>query len=276
MRSPATTCSCALVACLLGQARASDAITPSTPTQSAVDSAEAALTTDRPSWQFKLQPYLWIPAQIGTVAIQGMAADLDLGVGDTFDAITDNFNFAAAVHAEVSRDRLTFFADAMYLSLEANDVPTQSGQADVRQDQGIFEIGGAYTLIEPNHASEHAALTLQPLAGVRVHTLSLDIDDSGGASFSGTQTWADGFVGLRADLAIHERVALRARGDLGAGGSDFTWNALAGVEVKLGDSVALEAGYRALDTDFSDGHGDDRFEYDVLLHGPYVALNFTF
>jgi hypothetical protein len=35
-------------------------------------------------------------------------------------------------------------------------------------------------------------------------------------------------------------------------------------------------GYRALGVDYDDGNGDDRFEYDVTMSGPYVGMAYRF
>lgn len=227
-------------------------------------------------WQLRVTPYLWIPAQKGDVAIKGLPASVDLDIGDTFDAITDNFNFALTLHAELQRDDLTFFGDAMYLSLETGDVPVEATTATIRQDTGVFELGAAYRLFDVPRADGSIGYVLEPLAGARAHYLSIEIDPAGQAARSGDEFWLDGFVGLRAVVGLTDRVNLRLRGDIGAGGSDLTWSALAGVEFRFAESASFEFGYRGLDTDYSTGSGSDRFEYDVLLHGPYIGLTLNF
>ena len=77
-------------------------------------------------------------------------------------------------------------------------------------------------------------------------------------------------------VGLTDGISLRLRGDIGAGGSDLTWSALAGIEFRLNQTASFEFGYRALDTDYATGSGPDRFEYDVLLHGPYVGLTLSF
>lgn len=240
------------------------------------DDAATPPAAPESSWRFTLTPYLWIPAQDGVVGVRGARADVDLGVGDTFDAITDNFNFAAALHAEMQRDRLTLFADAMYLSLESEDNPSPAGLTDVKMDQGIFELGAAYALFRADRAQGRPGLAVEPLAGARIQTLSLDIDNAAGVGLSGRETWVDGFAGARARVELTDRISLRVRGDVGAGQSDLTWNALAGLDVVLCPHAVLQVGYRALDTDYSDGHGAERFEYDMLLHGPFLAVAIVF
>jgi hypothetical protein len=246
------------------------------PALPSITEGDPLIFEDESRWQLRLAPYLWIPAQNGTVGVRGRSSSVDSDIGDTFDTISDNFNFAASMHAELTHDRLTLFGDAMYLSLEAQNNPTSIGPTDVRMDQGIFELGVAYASIRIEHSPKQPGLTLEPLAGVRVQHLSLEIDPDAAESVKGSQTWVDGFVGARAHIELNDSIALRFRGDIGMGDSDFTWNALAGIDLSITRDVSLQFGYRALDTDYSDGHGTDRFEYDMLLHGPYAALTISF
>jgi hypothetical protein len=238
--------------------------------------ADPLILEDESRWQLQLTPYLWIPAQNGTVGVRGRSSSVDFDIGDTFDTISDNFNFAAAMHAELSRDRLTLFGDVMYLSLEADNTTTPAGSADIRMDQGIFELGFAYAAIHTQRSTEQRGLTLEPLTGIRVQYLSLEIDPDAADSASASQTWIDGFVGARANIDLTSRIALRLRGDIGMGDSDLTWNALAGIDLTLSQRTALQLGYRALGTDYTDGSGTSRFEYDMILHGPYAALTISF
>jgi hypothetical protein len=265
-------------------ARAADAL-PSQPLvdqaseQTAPPEGDPKLPELDDSWQFKLAPYLWVPALDGDITIKGNSASVNYSVGDTFDAITDNFNFGLALRGEASHKEWSFLVDIMYLSLEVEDVPLPSDSASVRQDQGIFELAAAYELTSGSSSSDSAELPkfkFAPLAGVRVIYLSLELDPSGPAEFSGEKYWGDAFVGFRTSVSFTESFSIFARADIGAGGSSFTWNALAGVEFRFNTWGSLLAGYRGLDIDYSEGSGADEFAYDMLMHGPFVGLEVRF
>ncbi|MEL6741336.1 MAG: hypothetical protein AAFP26_11830, partial [Planctomycetota bacterium] len=114
---------------------------PEADTAPIADSAfEPALRRD---WSLRLTPYLWIPAQSGSVTVAGTRGRVDLDTGDTFDAITDSLNFGLTLHAELRRDDFVLFADVMYLSLETRDAPIGGDTGTVRQDTGVFHIGAA-------------------------------------------------------------------------------------------------------------------------------------
>jgi opacity protein-like surface antigen len=60
--------------------------------------------------------------------------------------------------------------------------------------------------------------------------------------------------------------------DVGGGGSDFTWQALAGVDWEFAKGRTLRLGYRELSWDYS--HGG--VVWDMKMHGPYAGLGFRF
>lgn len=230
-----------------------------------------------PGWKISITPYLWVPAQDGTLTVGGASADVDLDVADTFDTIRDHFNIGLCLHAEVSRERFSIFGDVMYLSLESSDVPTQAGLVDVRQDQAIGELGLAYAVIDAPVDDGEMRWRLEPLAGARVWYLAGNIDVPGPDNdLDGDEAWIDGFAGARTRFTFNRTLALVARGDLGAGSSDFTWSALGALEINFTSQAWLTLGYRALDDDYSTGSGDSRFAYDMLLHGPFIAFTLRF
>jgi opacity protein-like surface antigen len=238
------------------------------------DAFEPASQAESP--RLTIAPYLWIPAQSGTLGVAGRQTDVDLNIGDTFEVITDNFNFATALHMEYAFDRVAIFGDGMFLSLKSDDNPTQQGPLDAKLNQGIFEVGAAYLLLNKSREEGRPGLSFEPLAGARIQTLSLDLDQGGTPGVSGSQTWVDGFFGARARVEFIESIALCLRADVGAGESDFIWNAQAGLEFGIGTNTSLQVGYRALDTDYADGPSDTGFVYDMLLHGPYMTFQIKF
>lgn len=239
------------------------------------EAADPAWSAER-DWSLRVTPYLWIPAQSGDVTVQGTRGDVGLSIGHTFDTITDSFNFGLTLHAEYRRADWTVFADVMYLSLETDDVPLGADTGTVRQDTGVFELGVARRMIDRPRADGRIGLSVEPFVALRAHYLSIDIEPSASPAIDGDQFWVDAVVGARVAFEVNDRVTLLARGDVGAGESDFTWSALAGAEFSVTERLSLQLGYRALDTDYDDGHGADRFAYDLLLHGPYAALSLDF
>jgi hypothetical protein len=78
-------------------------------------------------------------------------------------------------------------------------------------------------------------------------------------------------VGVRTIWDFYKRWALSLAGNIGgvAFGSDFAWSAsgLIGYQFSLigEDNARAFAGYRALSQDYTDGSGNDKFEWDVTL-----------
>ena len=73
---------------------------------------------------------------------------------------------------------------------------------------------------------------------------------------------------------------LELRGDLGGGGSKFTWNALAAYAydftTRNGVTYSAVLGYKALYVDYVQGSGRTRYEFDMLQHGPVLGLSIRF
>jgi hypothetical protein len=238
----------------------------------AVASDEAVDAAATPEWRFMVGTYLWLPAMSGDVKVQGVESDVSVTLSDSWDLIDENFNGGAILHLEATRERLTFFGDAMYLNLE-HQGRGLFGVRDVGFEQGIFELGAAYAVIDrPLIENLEFGLRLEPLAGARINYLDASADFPLLIDFDDDKTWVDGFIGARAQLQLTPSWALFARGDIGAGGSDFVWNTIAGIDIRLADWASFYAGYRALSTDYSSGD----FEYDMILYGPFIALGFRF
>lgn len=94
--------------------------------------------------------------------------------------------------------------------------------------------------------------------------------------------WVDPVIGgsIRHQLAPGQQLLFR--GDIGGFGvgSEFSWNVLAAYsfEICTEDGVTYSGlvGYRALDVDYEQGSGRDRYEYDMLQHGPLSGLTISF
>ena len=65
---------------------------------------------------------------------------------------------------------------------------------------------------------------------------------------------------------------LVAKADVGAGGSDFSWQLYGGAGYELGGCCTLVGAYRFLDVDYD----VDDILYDVRLGGPTFGLTLRF
>ncbi|MBS0189399.1 MAG: hypothetical protein JSS51_15145 [Planctomycetes bacterium] len=237
--------------------------------------APALQSADEP-WKFVVAPYLWIPAQHGTVAKGIVRANVSMSVGDTWNTLWDNFKFAGCIHLEAVHKQWSIFGDVMYMDL-GNDV--KNLPINVGYQSGIFELGAGYAVhngpLPGAEAGSPVKLRLEPIAGVRMWyldaTVSTPINSRGS-----TETWVDGFGGLRAELAFNETFSISGRADVGTGMSELTWNALAMLNINLSQNIALFAGWRWLSDDYHTGSGLDRFEYDMMYNGPFAGVKITF
>lgn len=238
--------------------------------------ASPALQLDGKPWKFMIAPYLWVPAQHGNVGIGLVNANVSMSVGDTWNALWDNFRFAGCIHLEATKDKWTVFGDVMYMHLgnDVKDLPVE-----VNYKSGIFELGGAYAIhdgVLPGAASDSSVkVRLEPIAGTRIWLLDTEISTPiGGRSHN--ETWIDGFAGIRGELAFNETFSLSGRIDVGTGMSDLTWNALTMLNVNFTRNVGLFAGWRWLSDTYSTGSGRDRFEYDMMFNGPFAGVRIVF
>lgn len=249
--------------------------TDSTKPAEAADTSHVVEEAGKP-WKFMIAPYLWIPAQHGTIGVRHLTADVSMSVGDTWNALWDNFRFAGCLHLEAEKDRWTIFGDAMYMHL-GNDVKNLPVSVDYKS--GIFELGTAYAVhkgpLPGADSSSTVQATLAPLVGVRLWYLDTEIYTPFG-SRGMDETWVDGFAGVRGELAFNETFSLSGRVDVGTGMSELTWNALAMVNVNFNKNISIFAGWRWLSDDYSKGSGASRFEYDMMFNGPFTGLKITF
>lgn len=106
------------------------------------------------------------------------------------------------------------------------------------------------------------------------NALSKEIKKRLPTSASGNQQWVDPFVGLRGQLNLTERLFLAARGDIGGFGvgSHLALQALVTVGYNFSKNIFVEAGYRYIKTDYTNGG----FTWDVAQGGAFLGLGIKF
>lgn len=266
------------VASLAPRAHAQQEPAPQATAESSPDRADPALVTD--TWQLSFTTYLWVPAMDGTQTVRGRSADVDISISDSFENLIENFKFGITGHIEARKDRLILFGDIMYLATESDVDSTLLGDGDIEVAQGFFEAGVMYALVD-NPVNDNSArrFRVEPLAGVRLYYMDMELNfDALSRQPGRDETWVDGFVGVRTTVDLADRLTAFARFDIGAGGSDLAWNAILGLDARLGKNnrLSVVGGYRWFDIDYDDGSGNEKFEFDVLMHGPFLGIGIAF
>jgi hypothetical protein len=242
-------------------------------------------------WEFTVAPYLWAVAMNGNVTVRGLKADVDV----SFNDIWDELNFAFMLAYEARKGRWGLWGNTIYADLGDSDVDGPDGLSEVDPTVKAFwqELGGFYRLGTwdlADKADEKApSVTVDTFLGARYTYLDAKIDfkfEGPRRSFSNDvdedKSWVEPLVGVRTIWDFYERWALSLAGNIGGVvfGSDFAWSAsgLIGYQFSLfgEDNAKVFGGYRALSQDYTDGSGDDKFEWDVTLHGPILGLGIRF
>ena len=231
---------------------------------SAYGKEEQPVTND---WKFNLAPlYIWGMFMSGDMTAKGSTNPVDVKFGD----VVSNLSAIFTVHFEgVWKNQWGFLVDFSYVKL-GGDQETGGPKIHVDFKDLMTEAAGYYRFSKGPHA-------LDALFGVRYTHLSPTIGVGNLPSQTSRQDWVDPIIGARYIWTICDQWKLNLRGDIGGFGvgSDFTYNAIGLVEYKPWKHVSFLGGYRVLYQNYKDGSGVDEFKFDVTMHGPVLALNFT-
>jgi len=241
-----------------------DTINSSTETNPAPPAAAAD------EWQFQVTPYLWIPRISGRTGIGNLTTDVDAALSN--DNVDLNFGFMATFEAR--KNRWVILTDLQFSNLGTeNSTPGpffSSSEADFKTFILDPEVG--YRILQnPENGSY-----VDVLGGVRYWHLKTDLTFNAGIlpSVSATRSreWADGVAGLRGRVFISPRWFLTGKGDLGGGGSNFTYQLFGGAGALVGSRYAVIGGYRYLNVNYN----KDNFLFDMALHGPILGVGIKF
>jgi hypothetical protein len=234
-------------------------------------------------WEFRIEPYIWIPGVDGTLGIRGRTTDVNFDISDLLSS-SGNSNesydvrMLFAMQLEARKGRLGILADAAYVDLDISG--TAPTPRHLTSNIDFTELLG--NLLVTYRTMDTPTGFLDLYAGARINSLSLDINAQanriifpGQAAFddSHTETWVDPVIGLRGQWNFAEKFFLAGKADIGGFGvsSDFLWSAQATVGYQFTDRFSTEIGYSYYDTDYEDGG----FTYDIAMGGLFLGFNFT-
>ena len=240
----------------------------------AADPAPAPAVNERvhKTWEFVVAPY-FVGANItGTSQVGRLpATDIDIGTSD----IIENLRFGAMLRTEaLYEQKFGLMLDVAYMNLgTATDTPLTGGRVRVGGSQLILESMLFYRALNTGQT------TVDLYAGTRYWDIDLDLDATGTIAgnfdISRGAEWLDPVVGVRAMHMINDKWSLNGRGDIGGfgAGSDFSWNAQAGVGYHFNKTWSAHFQYKALAVDYdNDKTGTGSFAYDTITHGPLLGV----
>ena len=237
--------------------------------------ANAQETKPAKNWEWNIAPYLWAVSMDGEMGIAGRTQPVTI----EFDQIFDRLQAALLLHFEgLYKKKWGFLVDVSYINL-GDQATTPIGTLDVDFKDVIAELGGIYRFYEKGpHIFEG-------LGGIRYMDMDTEVNITSRIPFlpsriESNQGWWDPIVGVRYKWQMSQKWRLSLRGDIGIGfgagdTSDSTWNALGLIYFQPWKHVGFSGGYRALSQDYETGEGINQFKYDMVLHGPALAVNFT-
>lgn len=247
-------------------------------------------------WTLSVTPYSWLAGLNGDTTVKGRTTDIDVG---PFKVLEHLDGVPWMSYTEARSGRLGLYNDIFYapLGVDASGARafgrlTLDAALGVDIEQTIVEVGATYEI-----ARWWSNTAIDLLAGARYWHQDVAINlalttalDVAGLTLSrgraiaraGDVDWVDPLVGLRIRHQLAPGQELLLRGDVGGFdmGSQFSWNVLATYSWQIGVHYGVTysglLGYRALSVDFEKGSGANRYDYDVVQHGPLLGLTVSF
>jgi hypothetical protein len=198
-------------------------------------------------WHVATSPYLWFAGMNGSIGFDSYSVKINQSFTDIFS----NLKFGVMDLTEVNRGPVSLLTDVMYIRLgNESAVPIQGlpSAINVNATLNTFTLTQylGYRLLGRKRGF------IQMLSGVRYYHDGASINASypniGSVSHSVSDNWADYVEGARFDFHATQRMNLFFLGDVGTGGSVFTYQYAGGAGYTWGKSMkwTTSLGYRRL------------------------------
>jgi hypothetical protein len=239
--------------------------------------ARAADRGDDGQWRTATSLYAW------AAGVEGETRD-DQDIDLSFSDLAENLDLALMGTVEARRDRWSLLADFVYVELsETNrnrfEVPITPGlppsvdvKTKVELEQFVSTVAGGYNLADGERGTHDLVAGARYLSLDTTITLDANAEElSRSRELSGSQSGWDGIVGLRGRFNLSDKWFLPYFLDVGAGNSDLTWQAFAGVGYEF-RRIDVVAAYRHMAWEFD----DDSLLNEFALSGAVLGARFRF
>lgn len=239
--------------------------------------ADEGSTDDK--WQFEITPYLFAAGMNGTTGIGPISADVDMSFSD----IAERLDSAFMIYMTARKNDWIYSFDAIYFKI--TDQPSKSWQGPLgNTNTAQLNVG----MTQQNYSLSFGRRVLNErtkldVLGVARYT-GLDTDlnlavttgpplrPDGSRSVSAKESWWDAAIAVRVAMPIASKWDLTGYADVGAGGTDLSYQLLAGVNWQFSKVVSAKIGYRYFYQDYQ----KDNFKWDMTNSGAYLGVGFRF
>jgi hypothetical protein len=233
------------------------------------------------TWQYEITPYALTAGLDGTAGVRGVTTDIDMSIGDVLDDL--EMGFMGLFTAR--RGPWMYGLEGVYFKLE------DQGSKSVTGPFGNVSVSGALQLTTKMYVYQGSlgyrvvdgATTVDLIGALRYTKLDLEMDvtitttpgivfPGGTRSASGSDSWTDAVVGVMVQHPVSDAVDLLGYVDVGGGGSELTYQVIAGANWEFSKGYTAKLGYRLLDWDYE----EDGIVWDMTASGPYLGLGIRF
>ena len=220
-------------------------------------------------WQNEITIYGWY-AGIGGETALGEPSDPSVDASDILDKLEMVFMGTYAGRG----DKWSFYLDLIYLGLGDSstreltiDGVTFDSNIEADIDTWLLNTGVGYNLVNTDSG------VLDVIAGVRYMDLEATVETNHPRhpGSEASKDFVDFVVGARGSMNINENWYVPYVLDVGAGDSDLTWQAFAGIGYRY-DWGDVKLGYRYISYDFD----DSMFLKDLDMSGGVLGVTFKF
>ncbi|WP_414471052.1 hypothetical protein [Microvirga sp. M2] len=254
-----------------------------------------------PSWTFRVVPYGWLTSLNGTQTVRGRSVKVNASF---IDIVKESDTLVALMgDVEARNGPIALFTNVVWtkIGVDRGKVRSRALAPGVTGTLGtsigldiemaIAEAGAAYEVARSGPLAfdllggarywhQEADLSLAVTAGLDIG--ELQIEGTRAFARSGSVDWVDPIIGARLRYTMAPGHELLLRGDIGGFGvgSQFSWQVIGAYGFELGTYQGVTfsgvIGYRALSVDYTQGEGRQRYEFDMLQHGPLIGISARF
>ncbi len=230
-------------------------------------------------WQFEITPYLFAAGMDGTVEMRGVPVDVDMSFSDIWERLDKAF----MLYSTARKGEWVYALDIIYFNIDDEKAASWQGllgnsntaQLNVDVTQQVYALSVGYRILNEKTKVDLLALARYTSLDTTMQlalTTGSDLLPDGSRSVSREEDWWDAGVAIAVLVPIAKKWDFLGHADIAAGGSDLSYQLLAGVNWQFSHTLSVKFGYRYFYQDYQ----KDDFKWDMAASGAFAGLGIKF